>query len=191
LTITNHEFLSELKNHIIELEEEPHEILMLTDYPAINLLGVQIKKLENQSKYKIPYYIAYPLVLEGKAEWIDQRETHSSLLNKFVNLFRMEQRSNIIQKIDTNSIGILLLLMKELIENNGDNELSKKIDGEWRNFISQRIKKILTKYKIDGPKEIRKRLDPIEETLFNQIHLIIQIYEQFIQTTFKIQEKPE
>lgn len=191
MTNYHQQFLSELNSHIIELEEHPIEIEMLSDYPAVNLLGVQITKLEKNQKYSLPYYIAYSLVSSEKASWISQKETHSTLLNKLVNLFGLEQRSNVIQSMNQNSIGNLMLVMKELSKYENNNEINKKIDSEWRNFISQRIKKILTKYKIDGSKEIIKHLDPIEKTLFNQIHLIIQIYEQFIQKTFKKIKEPE
>lgn len=188
MTNFHQQFLSELKNHIVELEEEPYEILMLSEYRSINLLGVQVKKLEKQKKYSLPYYLAFPLVLNNKAKWVNHKETNSSLLNKLVNLFRIEQRTNTIQRLNSNSIGILYILIKELISTGNDKELDIKIDQEMRNFTSQRIKKILTKYKITGPKEIKKQLDPLEDIFFNEIHLIIQIYEQFLHAAFKTPE---
>ncbi|OLS23720.1 MAG: hypothetical protein HeimC3_23630 [Candidatus Heimdallarchaeota archaeon LC_3] len=161
---------------------------MLSEYRSINLLGVQVKKLEKQKKYSLPYYLAFPLVLNNKAKWVNHKETNSSLLNKLVNLFRIEQRTNTIQRLNSNSIGILYILIKELISTGNDKELDIKIDQEMRNFTSQRIKKILTKYKITGPKEIKKQLDPLEDIFFNEIHLIIQIYEQFLHAAFKTPE---
>ncbi|MFW9929978.1 MAG: hypothetical protein ACFFD1_11350 [Candidatus Thorarchaeota archaeon] len=185
MTLYHHQFLRELKDYIIELEETEYEILMLTDIPQISYLGIVIDNLEKGNKYSLPYFICSILVLSNKAEWAEKLESQSDMVNKLVNLFGIEQRSPALQNLNNINLGILLFTIKEILRTDQNEVLSPRLEQEMKNLVSQRIKKILTKYKIESPKDLKKRLDPIEDVLFEQIDMVIQIYEHFLFSNLK------
>lgn len=181
-------FQRELDNIILQEEEELKEVIILAAIEPVNFLGIQILRLEPKQRCMLPYFIAAHLVRINKAKWADNDLNKLSFLNKLVNLFGNEQRSLILQKLDELKLSNLYLITKELFKSSEDQEVNLKIQTEIHNLISQRSKKILAKLKVDDIRELKKKMDPLEKVLIDQIILYLQLYEQFFQIDILLPE---
>jgi len=174
--ITVNEFHDRLKAQVFMFEEEPIDIVLLSDLEQVVFMGLNFSGGKKSTTISVPRYYAIWLYINGKARF-NQPDLYTQLLNAF-----KQQAPNFkIQELREN----LLVEALSFLENyNLYDQYKEYVSEQERNRIQEtfynlsveRLKRTLRDVTLNDSKKVEKYLDDLEKPIIKEVFAILTTY---------------
>lgn len=179
-TIHVNELRERLKAQVFLFEEEPVDIILLSDLESESFMGLTFSGGKKSTTISPPRYYATWLYISGKA-----RFTQQDLYTQLLNAFKQQAPNFKIQELREN----LLVEALAFLENyNTYDQFKEYVSDQERNRIQEtfynlaieRLKRSLREVPTSDSKKVEKYLDDLEKPVFKEVYNILSVYFEAI-----------
>ena len=168
--------LDRLKAEVFIFEEEPVDVVLLTDLESITVMGTTLAGGKKSSTISLPRYYANWLYTNGKVRF-NQADLYTQLLNGLKQQAPTFKLQGIKENLLLESLTFLEYYNKnDLYKENVSEQERNRIQETYYNLSYDRIKKILRDIALNDYRKIEKYLDDIEKPVLKEIFNILTIY---------------